>query len=43
MGLAFLVIVYLLPDGITGRLEQLWTYLRKPRVQSEPAAVKEPA
>jgi branched-chain amino acid transport system permease protein len=31
IGIAFLVIVYLLPDGLTGRLEQLWAYLRKPR------------
>ncbi len=38
LGIAFLVIVYLLPDGITGRLEQLWAYLKKPRAQGETAA-----
>jgi branched-chain amino acid transport system permease protein len=43
MGIAFLVIVYLLPDGITGRLEQLWAYLRNPRAQSEPVAAEERA
>jgi branched-chain amino acid transport system permease protein len=43
IGIAFLVIVYVLPDGITGRLEQLWAHLRKPRGHAEPAAVKEPA
>ena len=44
IGVAFLVIVYLLPDGITGRLEQLWAYLRKPRAHDAPAIVaKEPA
>jgi branched-chain amino acid transport system permease protein len=37
IGIAFLVIVYLLPDGITGRLEQLSAHLRKTR--TEPAAV----
>jgi branched-chain amino acid transport system permease protein len=39
IGIAFLVIVYLLPDGITGRLEQLWAYLRKARTGSEPVPV----
>jgi branched-chain amino acid transport system permease protein len=43
VGLAFLVIVYLLPDGITGRLEQLWAHLRKPRAHAEPAVAKEHA
>ncbi len=46
MGIAFLVIVYLLPDGITGRLEQLWA-LRKAPAHPEPqvpgVAAKEPA
>jgi branched-chain amino acid transport system permease protein len=43
VGLAFLVIVYLLPDGITGRLEQVWAHLRKPRAHAEPVVAKEPA
>jgi branched-chain amino acid transport system permease protein len=43
IGIAFLVIVYLLPDGITGRLEQLWASLRKPRAQPEPVPVEERA
>lgn len=43
IGIAFLIIVYLLPDGITGRLEQLWAHLRKPHSGAEPVAVKEPA
>ncbi|HWV42530.1 branched-chain amino acid ABC transporter permease [Pseudorhodoplanes sp.] len=43
MGLAFLVIVYLLPDGITGRLEQFWAYLKKPRAAPEAAPVEERA
>jgi branched-chain amino acid transport system permease protein len=43
IGIAFLVIVYLLPDGITGRLEQLWTYLRKERPEPEPVPVEERA
>lgn len=38
IGIAFLVIVYVLPDGITGRLEQLWTNLKKPRADGEPVA-----
>jgi len=45
IGIAFLVIVYLLPDGITGRLEQLWAHLKKPRAQAESdaaQAAKEP-
>jgi branched-chain amino acid transport system permease protein len=37
IGIAFLVIVYVLPDGITGRMEQLWVHLKKAR--SEPAPV----
>jgi branched-chain amino acid transport system permease protein len=43
IGLAFLVIVYLLPDGITGRLEQLWAHLRKPRAHPEPVPAEERA
>ena len=43
IGLAFLVIVYLLPDGITGRLEQVWAHLRKPRAHAEPVVAKEHA
>jgi branched-chain amino acid transport system permease protein len=43
MGIAFLLIVYLLPDGIIGRLEQLWAWVRKHRIglRAEPAAAKE--
>lgn len=40
MGLAFLAIVYLIPDGITGRLEQLWARAKRRR---EPARVEKPA
>ncbi|MHA1189802.1 MAG: branched-chain amino acid ABC transporter permease, partial [Alphaproteobacteria bacterium] len=29
MGIAFLAIVYVLPHGVTGRLEELWRYLRR--------------
>jgi branched-chain amino acid transport system permease protein len=45
IGIAFLVIVFLLPDGITGRLEQLWAWTRKPSapMHGEPAAAKEHA
>lgn len=45
VGIAFLVIVYLLPDGITGRLEQFWAWSRKPSVHAhgEHAAAKEHA
>jgi branched-chain amino acid transport system permease protein len=43
IGIAFLVIVYLLPDGITGRLEQLWAYLRKQRAQPQPVPAEERA
>ena len=44
IGIAFLVIVYLLPDGITGRLEQLLgADSRQPRSHAEPAAAKEHA
>jgi branched-chain amino acid transport system permease protein len=39
IGIAFLVIVYLLPDGITGRLEQLWAHLRKAPSVPEPEPV----
>jgi branched-chain amino acid transport system permease protein len=43
MGIAFLLIVYLLPDGIIGRLEQLWAWIRKHRIRfhAEPAPAKE--
>ncbi len=43
MGIAFLLIVYLLPDGIIGRLEQLWAWIRRQRMQLhiEPAPAKE--
>ena len=43
IGIAFLVIVYLLPDGITGRLEQLWANLRTPRAQAGPVPAEERA
>jgi branched-chain amino acid transport system permease protein len=47
IGIAFLVIVYLLPDGITGRLEQLSARLRKARAAAAPQVsshvAKEPA
>jgi branched-chain amino acid transport system permease protein len=46
IGIAFLVIVYLLPDGITGRLEQLWAYLKKARTHVDrdvTQGAKEPA
>ncbi|MGD9922062.1 MAG: branched-chain amino acid ABC transporter permease [Pseudorhodoplanes sp.] len=43
IGIAFLVIVYLLPDGITGRLEQAWAHLRKPRAHAESVVAKEHA
>jgi branched-chain amino acid transport system permease protein len=43
IGIAFLVIVYLLPDGITGRLEQVWANVRKQRAQPEPVPVEERA
>ena len=43
IGIAFLVIVYLLPDGITGRLEQLWAHSRKARPEPEPVPVEERA
>jgi branched-chain amino acid transport system permease protein len=43
IGIAFLVIVYLLPDGITGRLEQLWAHLRKVRTEPEPVPAEERA
>lgn len=41
IGIAFLVIVYLLPDGVTGRLEQLVKRLRQPRAEREPSGTKE--
>jgi branched-chain amino acid transport system permease protein len=43
IGLAFLLIVYLLPDGVTGRLEQLRARLQRKKsdVEPEPAALKE--
>lgn len=43
IGIAFLVIVYLLPDGITGRLEQVWANVRKQRAQPAPVPVEERA
>jgi branched-chain amino acid transport system permease protein len=43
IGIAFLLIVYLLPDGVTGRLEQLLARTRPPRAPMETAALKEPA
>jgi len=43
IGLSFLLIVYLLPDGVTGRLEQLRARMKHKRVEAEPAALKEPA
>lgn len=42
IGLAFLVIVYFLPHGITGRLEQAWGRLKK-RAPDAPDAAKEAA
>lgn len=43
VGIAFLIIVYLLPDGIIGRLEQLWAWIRRQRMRLhiEPAPAKE--
>lgn len=46
IGITFLVIVYLLPDGVTGRLEQLLARLRQkrsdlPQTPAEPFAAKE--
>lgn len=43
IGLAFLLIVYLLPDGVTGRLEQLRARLQRKKSDVEPelAALKE--
>ena len=43
VGIAFLLIVYLLPDGIIGRLEQLWAWLRRHRIRfhAEPSPAKE--
>jgi branched-chain amino acid transport system permease protein len=38
IGIAFLAIVYLLPDGVTGRLEQLRTRLRATPTPRERAA-----
>lgn len=43
IGIAFLLIVYLLPDGVTGRLEQLRARLRERGASAGPAALKEPA
>jgi branched-chain amino acid transport system permease protein len=45
IGLSFLLIVYLLPDGVTGRLEQLRAQLQRKKSETdpEPAALKEPA
>jgi len=43
MGIAFLLIVYLLPDGIIGRLEQLWAWIGRHRIRfhAEPSPAKE--
>ena len=43
MGIAFLLIVYLLPDGIIGRLEQLWAWIRRHRIRFDagPSPAKE--
>jgi branched-chain amino acid transport system permease protein len=43
MGIAFLLIVYLLPDGIIGRLEQLWAWIGRHRIRLhvEPSSAKE--
>jgi branched-chain amino acid transport system permease protein len=43
VGLAFLVIVYLLPDGVTGRLEQLVARMQRMRADGTAGAEKEPA
>ena len=43
IGLSFLLIVYLLPDGVTGRLEQLRARMKRKHAEGEPAALKEPA
>jgi branched-chain amino acid transport system permease protein len=43
MGIAFLVIVYLLPDGIIGRLEQLWAHLKRMRTEPRPLPAEERA
>ena len=43
IGIAFLLIVYLLPDGIIGRLEQLWAWIGRHRIRlhAEPSPAKE--
>lgn len=43
MGIAFLVIVYLLPNGVTGRLEELRAWLRHRYGKREPAKEEKPA
>jgi branched-chain amino acid transport system permease protein len=43
VGIAFLVIVYLLPDGVTGRLEQLLARMQRIRAGGAAVAEKEPA
>jgi len=43
VGLAFFAIVYLLPDGVTGRLEQLRAWLRTRRAAGHVAAVEKQA
>jgi branched-chain amino acid transport system permease protein len=43
IGVVFLVIVYLLPDGVTGRLEQLLARIWRASDRSDAATVKEPA
>lgn len=42
IGLTFLVIVYALPDGVTGRIEQLLARMRQMRTSPAAAATKEP-
>ncbi|MCC6948446.1 MAG: branched-chain amino acid ABC transporter permease [Bradyrhizobiaceae bacterium] len=43
IGIVFLVIVYVLPDGVTGRLEQLLARMRRTSTASKAATVKEAA
>jgi branched-chain amino acid transport system permease protein len=40
MGLSFLAIVYLLPQGVTGRLEQAWAWMKARRAGAAVAAEK---
>lgn len=43
LGIAFLAIVYLLPDGVTGRLEQLLARIRRLRANGAAVPAKEAA